>query len=35
MKINSFPKLIAAMMGIFAGLYFPEIVEFLKRLFGG
>lgn len=35
MKINTVPKLIAAMLGILAGLYFPEILAFLKSLFAG
>lgn len=34
MKINSVPKLIAAILGILAGLYFPEIWAFLTSLFG-
>ena len=34
MKINSVPKLIAAILGILAGLYLPEIWEFLTSLFG-
>jgi len=34
MKINSVPKLIAAIAGIIVGLYFPEIWEFITSLFG-
>ena len=33
MKLNSWPKLIAAMLGILAGLYLPEIWEFITSLF--
>lgn len=33
MKINSWPKLIAAMLGILAGLYLPEILSFIRSLF--
>ena len=34
MKINSWPKLFAAMAGILVGLYFPEIWNFITSLFG-
>jgi len=34
MKIDSLPKLIAAVLGILVGLFFPEIWEFLTSLFG-
>ena len=34
MKINSVPKLIAALLGILVGLYFPEIWNFITSLFG-
>ena len=34
MKINSWPKLFAAMGGILIGLYFPEIWNFITSLFG-
>ena len=34
MKINSLPKLIAAVLGILVGLYFPEIWNFITSLFG-
>lgn len=34
MKINSVPKLIAAILGILVGLYFPEIWNFITSLFG-
>lgn len=33
MKLNSLPKLIAAILGIIAGLYLPEIWNFLTSLF--
>lgn len=35
MKIDSGFKLIAALLGILAGFYLPEIFNFLKALFGG
>lgn len=34
MKINSWSKLIAAILGILAGLYLPEIWDFITSLFG-
>ena len=34
MKINTWPKLIAAILGILAGLYFPEIWNYITSLFG-
>ena len=34
MKLNSTPKLIAAILGILVGLFYPEIWAFLKSLFG-
>jgi len=34
MKLDSLPKLIAAILGIIAGLYLPEIWNFLTSLFG-
>ena len=34
MKINSIPKLIAALLGILIGLFYPEIWAFLTSLFG-
>ncbi len=34
MKINSVPKLIAAILGILAGFFFPDILEFITSLFG-
>ena len=34
MKIDSVPKLIAAILGIMAGLYLPEILSFIRSLFG-
>jgi len=34
MKINSIPKLIAAILGILIGLFYPEIWAFLTSLFG-
>lgn len=34
MKINSVPKLIAAILGIIVGLNLPEIWEFITSLFG-
>ena len=34
MKINTWPKLIAAILGILVGLYFPEIWNFITSLFG-
>ena len=34
MKIDSTAKLFAAVLGILAGLFFPEIWEFIKSLFG-
>ena len=34
MKINSVPKLIAAILGIIVGLYLPEIWDFITSLFG-
>ena len=34
MKINTWPKLIAAILGILVGLYFPEIWDFITSLFG-
>jgi hypothetical protein len=34
MKINSWPKLFAAMVGILVGLYLPEIWAFITSLFG-
>ena len=33
MKINSIPKLIAAIAGILVGLYYPEIWAFITSLF--
>lgn len=33
MKINSIPKLIAAILGILVGLFYPEILTFLTSLF--
>ena len=33
MKLNSFPKLIAAILGILVGLNMPEILAFIKGLF--
>ena len=33
MKINSIPKLIAAITGILIGLFYPEIWAFLTSLF--
>jgi len=33
MKINSWPKLIAALLGIFVGLNLPEILDFIASLF--
>lgn len=33
MKIDSLPKLFFAMLGIFAGLYLPEILAFIQGLF--
>lgn len=33
MKINSIPKLIAAILGILVGLFYPEIWTFLTSLF--
>lgn len=34
MKIDSGWKLLAALGGIFVGFYFPEIIHFIKSLFG-
>jgi len=34
MKLDSLPKLIAAIVGILAGLYLPEIWQFITSLFG-
>ena len=34
MKINSLPKLAAAILGIIAGLYLPEVLNFIRSLFG-
>ena len=34
MRIDSWQKLFFAMLGIFAGLYLPEILEFFRNLFG-
>jgi len=34
MKINTWPKLIAAILGILAGLCFPEIWNYITSLFG-
>lgn len=34
MKLNTWPKLIAALLGILVGLYLPEIWEFITSLFG-
>ena len=33
MKLDSLPKLIAAILGILAGLYLPEIWNFITSLF--
>jgi len=33
MKLDSIPKLIAALMGIWVGFNLPEIMEFIKNLF--
>ena len=33
MKIDSFPKLIAAILGILVGLNLPEITSFIMSLF--
>jgi hypothetical protein len=33
MKLDSTPKLIAAIAGILVGLNLPEIFEFIKNLF--
>ena len=33
MKINSIPKLIAAVLGILIGLFYPEIWAFITSLF--
>jgi len=34
MKLNTWPKLLAALAGILIGLYFPEIWNFITSLFG-
>lgn len=34
MKLNTWPKLLAALLGILVGLYFPEIWNFITSLFG-
>lgn len=34
MKLNTFPKLIAAILGCIVGFYIPEIWNFLLSLFG-
>jgi len=33
MKLNTWPKLLCALLGILAGLYFPEIWAFITSLF--
>ena len=33
MRINTWPKLIAALLGILVGFYITDIFEFLKGLF--
>ena len=33
LKLDSLPKLLAAIAGIIVGLYLPEITEFIKALF--
>ena len=33
MRIDSWPKLFAAIAGIFVGLYLPEILAFIQGLF--
>ena len=33
MKLDSLPKLIAAILGILVGLFYPEIWSFLTSLF--
>lgn len=35
MKIDSGKKLIFALLGIWAGFYLPDIINFLTGLFGG
>jgi len=34
LKLDSFPKIVFAILGMIVGFHLPEIIEFLKGLFG-